>query len=46
VKISAAGKSILADARRILHEVNEAAGRAKRDRIGSVAKKRSSSPQP
>jgi len=30
VKISAAGKSFLADARRILHEVNEAAARAKR----------------
>src|SRR5204862_2960696 len=30
VKISAAGKSFLVDARRILHEVNEAAGRAKR----------------
>jgi DNA-binding transcriptional LysR family regulator len=30
VKISAAGKSFLVDARRILHEVNEAAARAKR----------------
>src|SRR5882672_6515629 len=30
VKISAAGKSFLADARRILHEVNDAAARAKR----------------
>jgi DNA-binding transcriptional LysR family regulator len=30
VKISAAGKSFLIDARRILHEVNEAAARAKR----------------
>src|SRR5712671_2816341 len=30
VKISAAGKSFMEDARRILHEVNEAAARAKR----------------
>jgi DNA-binding transcriptional LysR family regulator len=30
VKLSAAGKSFLTDARRILHEVNEAAARAKR----------------
>jgi DNA-binding transcriptional LysR family regulator len=30
VKISAAGKSFLADARRILHEVNDATARAKR----------------
>ena len=30
VKISAAGKSFLVDARRILHEVNEAAAHAKR----------------
>src|SRR6266550_3566564 len=30
VKLSAAGKSFLVDARRILHEVNEAAARAKR----------------
>ena len=34
VKISAAGKSFLMDARRILHEVNEAAARAKRVALG------------
>ena len=34
VKISAAGKSFLVDARRILHEVNEAAARAKRVALG------------
>src|SRR4029079_706034 len=34
VKISAAGKSFLVDARRILHEVNEAAARAKRVAAG------------
>src|SRR5215475_2013231 len=36
VKISAAGKSFLADARRILHEVNEAAARAKRVAAGQA----------
>src|SRR5947208_14870204 len=36
VKISAAGKSFLLDARRILHEVNEAAARAKRVASGQV----------
>jgi DNA-binding transcriptional LysR family regulator len=34
VKLSAAGKSFLADARRILHEVDEAAARAKRVAAG------------
>ena len=34
VKISAAGKSFLVDARRILHEVTEAAARAKRVALG------------
>ena len=34
VKISAAGKSFLVDARRILHEVDEAAARAKRVALG------------
>src|SRR2546428_10071805 len=34
VKISAAGKSFLVDARRILQEVNEAAARAKRVALG------------
>src|ERR1041385_7812529 len=34
VKISAAGKSFLADARRILHEVNDATARAKRVAAG------------
>src|SRR5881296_555654 len=34
VKISAAGKSFLVDARRILHEVNEATARAKRVAAG------------
>jgi DNA-binding transcriptional LysR family regulator len=34
VKLSAAGESFLADARRILHEVNEAATRAKRMAAG------------
>jgi DNA-binding transcriptional LysR family regulator len=36
VKISAAGKCFMEDARRILHDVNEAAGRAKRVACGQT----------